>query len=109
MASKNVELSNAIDAAMAALDDVDFESYPSHSVSAGDDWEGQLQMKVQVFYPPPLEEEAEEEDNSSEGSTAASQSEYQHESQSKGKSMAAEWKSKAAALASSAMPRAMGA
>lgn len=89
--ARNVELTNAIDAALAALDEDDFEGYSSQSLSAGDDFECQLQMKIQVFDPPAVEDDG----SSSGGSTAASESQ----------SMASKWRSKASALASSAMPR----
>jgi len=100
MAAQNFELSNAIDAALAALDDADFQGCSSPSLLENDDWECQLQMKVQVFSPPPQEDEdSSSEASSSEASTAAS------ENQSQSQSVASKWKGKAGALASSMMPR----
>jgi len=92
-------LSNAIDAALAALDDADFEGCPAPS---NDDWECQLQMKIQVFSPPAPEDDygsESSEASESEVSTAAS------EAQSESHSTASKWKGKAGSLASSLMPR----
>jgi len=96
--ARTVELSNAIDAALAALDEDDFEGYSSQSLSTSDDFECQLQMKVQVFLPPPVEDDG---DSSSGESTAASETQSIRSTQS----MTSKLRSKAGALASSAMPR----
>lgn len=93
--ARTVELSTAIDAALAALDEDDFEGYSSQSLSTSDDFECQLQMsKVQVFLPPPVEDDA----SSSGSSTAASETRSTQ-------SMTSKWRSKASAFAASAMPR----
>jgi len=101
--------STAMDAALAALDEDDFEGYSSQSLSSGDDFECQLQMKVQVFQPPAEEDDVsssgssalEDDVSSSEGSTAASET----GSSRSLRSLPSKWRSKASAFASRPMLR----